>query len=309
MCVWGWLVLRHLGGVLVSPAAAWAKGGAPMIFDQPIKTEIATFAHDLPSQPNMPASRVKATVTCSYYPRFVVKVVHWEGDEGSGIFTVPVEHGSDRSCDDPEDTNPKTVADSGGWLAGVKNDLVVTGEPDTLDDGTGFTIFRPAVHKIIFSGYGQVDDKFRLRLISIKESKAGVKVRYDRIFVGSCSMAEQVGACADRFMEQTGIDKRSFAKCAENYRLLEEKDLRWRCTISGRIDRSCLVNGFTPAEERYWNEDPSAIAYDVQVFIPADEPPVQLDYYSASLSTGKNYGPAVARLTTEGGLIECFPAD
>jgi len=130
-------------------------------------------------------------------------------------------------------------------------------------------------HKFVLSDNVKVDEKFRPLLMSIRESNAGVHVRYDRIFAGNCSVVAQGKVCADWFVKQTGIDRQSLARCATSYRLLEEKYLQWACTKSGRLDQHCLMKWSTPAELSEWNENPTAIAYDVQVFIPADAPPVQ----------------------------------
>lgn len=280
VAVLGWGV-----GFLLCPASGWAQNMAPMVFDKPVKTETATFMeYDPPGQADPSRPKLKVTVTCSYYPHFVVEVVHFDGDEGSNIFTAPVEKGSVHRCEDPEVSNPKAVGDAGGGLVGVKNDLVVTAGPDTIDDGTGFSIFRALDHKLVLLDAAQVNDNNWPLITSIKESNAGVEVRYNRIFVGSCSVAGHGKACVDRFVKQTGVGKPSFALCETKYRLLKG--------VEGDL-----------------NEDATAIAYGVKVFIPSGAPPVDLNLSSASLSTGKDHGQAMAQLTTEGRLTGCFPAE
>jgi hypothetical protein len=303
-------VLAWCVGSFLGAPSAWAQSMASMIFDKPVKTEIATFMERLPAQPNLPGRKIKVTVTCSYYPRFVVEGAHFDGDAGSDFFTVPVVNGNDPVCDNPEGPNSKDSGDWGGGLVGVKNDLVVIAGPDTFDDGTGVTIFRPLNHKVVFSDDDvEVDDKFFPLLISINESNAGVEVHYNRVFAEGCSVVAQGNVCVDRFVKQTGVARHAFARCATSYRVLWEKYSQWRCTKAGRLDHLCFVNGFKPAEEREWNRNPTAIAYDVHLFIPANGPPVQMDNYSAPLPAIKNHDHAEGQFTTVGDLIECFRAD
>jgi hypothetical protein len=297
-------------GLWVSCGVAWAQDLAPMVYDKPIKTEVVTFMDQMPPYNGLPGAKIKATVTCSYYPRFVVEEVHDDGDEGEGIFTVPLTNDRDPPCENPGVSDLKGVAGVGaGWLAGVTNDLVVTAGPDTFDDGTGVTIFRALDHKVLLSDLIEVGDRNQPLISAIKKSKAGIEVRYDRIFSGDCSVAAKGAACVDIFSEQTGIDARNFAKCAADYRLMLAQDLRGRCTKSGGVDQRCVANGLTPAEERSWNDDPTAIAYGVQVFIPNNELPVQLSGDVASLAMVKGASKAGFKITAVGGVLACFPSE
>lgn len=293
-------VLASGAEFLVSPAVAWAQDVPPMTYDKPVKTEIVTFMERMPWLNN--GTRIKVIVTCSYYPRFAVEEVHDDGDEGEAIYTVPIADGIDPACEDPEVSNPKAVGEGAGWFVGVKNDLVVAAGPDTFDYGTAVTIFRALDYKVLLSDQVQVQGKSLSLRMSIKESKAGVDVRYDRIFAGRCSMVAQGEACVDQFVKQTGVGAQSFAECAASYRLQEEWWVKLDCTKSGRLDHSCLVNGLSPTEQKKWDTDPTVIAYPVQMFIPAGAPSVDLDYYGGSSA-------AVRSVPIVGGVVDCFPAE
>jgi len=284
---------------LTSPAVAVAQDMTTGLFDKPIKTKIVSIAHDGPHQQ-------AATVKCSYFPSFVVEEVHYVGDEGESIFTALTDKGSNPPCGDPEASNPKAVADLYGYLVGVKHDLVVTVLPDTFDGGSGFTIFRPFDHKIVFSSWALVDDKNRLRLESIEESKSGLLVHYNRIFLGPCSVGGQGTTCFDKFVSLTGIDNRYFTRCATDYRQLEEEELRWECTRSGLLDKGCVERS-TPLEQKSLNADPTVVAYDVRVFVPAIQPSYQNTFSALYTSIGDRL-PVTGR-TAVGDLIKCFPAD
>jgi hypothetical protein len=303
----GWILASAVAG-----PAAWgqAAGG----FETPVKTEMVTVWRNEPTTPNLAPAKVRVTVTCSSYAHVFVTVAQVEGDDGAEIYAAPVGKGGAPTCDDPFQANPSAIAAPGGGFVGVKNDLVVGYLGDTLDSGTDLWIFRPADHKVFFSDYGFVDGGATwLRIRSIAESKAGVSVSYGRVFVGDCSVAAQGAACVEQLVRQTGVDERFFSICAGNYRREAEWWAQDRCTNAGLVDQACYKRALSSAAIKGIikgiNEDPTAIAYDVQVFIPADAPSARTDTLLASIYRGDDERMAEARVTKVGGLIFCNPAE
>ncbi len=79
------------------------------------------------------------------------------------------------------------------------------------------------------------------------------------------------------------------------------------CSVAAQ--GACYKRALSPAAIKGNNEDPTAIGYDVQVFIPADAPLARTDTLLASIYRGDDERMAEARVTKVGGLIFCNPAE
>jgi hypothetical protein len=265
---------RTLAAIAVILLGTVQAQAAESVFDPPLDTKTQVFpeAKDTP----------KTTLTCRYYPHFMVKQID-EGDIGADqLSIVPSSGGAKPPCQRDNLPAEKVVNpdDWTGYFKGVKGDFVFFDAEDGVNGGLGFAVFTPDARKLF-------DDSAAGELESAALNGETLTLRYTRSFAGACSEPKEGAGCWAQIAAAAGIDKAAKPDCAAGYAKLERANAGSYCEQEGDKSAQCVANHLKEFEAQHWDESPSVVAYRVETV----------------LGPGK---PAVKALS---GALSCSPAD
>ena len=162
-------------------------------FDQPLKKQVLDFG------PSPYVSGYRMTLSCYFYPSFVVKQYD-EGEKGAEWLAIaPLEKGAE-SCSKSHAANEKVIDPVGptgwsGYFKGVKGNLVFFDADDGTDGGLPFAIYDARTGKKIFedSAYDSsmwnkkaADSPFNKLRVSGRDEQ--VHLRYLRVAETGCNL-------------------------------------------------------------------------------------------------------------------------
>jgi hypothetical protein len=243
-----------LVAALVAPGMAAAKP-ANSIFDPPLDTQKRV----LPSGKDL----AKATLTCSYYPHFMVKQID-EGEVGAAqLSIVPEESAHKAACQRANLPSEKVVdvKDWSGYFKGVKGDYVFFDAEDGVNGASGFAIFTSAGAKKL------MEDSALGDLQSATLDGAALTLRYKRSFSADCSVPHDGAGCWTKIAAATGLDAHASPDCASGYLKAKNELAKGRCEAEGRSNAACLAPALREIEAQHWDQAPSIIVYDAETVL------------------------------------------
>ena len=128
------IIAAALAGAFLAPGAI-AAPSANALFDPPL----ATQKRALPAAKGAP----KATLTCNYYPRFMVKQID-EGEVGAAQLSIVAGDAAHKpACQRANLPGEKVIdpRDWSGYFKGVKGDYALFDSEDGVNGALGFAIF------------------------------------------------------------------------------------------------------------------------------------------------------------------------
>ena len=221
-----------------------------LTFDRPLYEKHVA----LPLDPKDAQS--KPTLTCYYYPHFMVKEVDDPGQIGAGPVSI-ISFNKDAEkpeCDQNSAQGEQEL--NTGSFQGAKDDFVFfdtdeEGEGDRFDvfSAEGVKIFEDSSDKM-----GNITAKFiapKTRSGQENDDHTIVGLSYQRVYPAPCSLRSDAKNCWERIQKVTGLTEKLPQACAEAYENAE-KGLQTRT-------KDFNVKDF--------EDDPSVIVYEVEVVL------------------------------------------
>jgi hypothetical protein len=236
-------------------SAAGAATSANSVFDTPLEMQKKT----------LPASKTsgKATLTCRYYPHFMVKQID-AGEVGADeLSIVPNEAAHKAPCQRADLPAEKVVdpKDWSGYVKGVKGDYVFFDAGDGVNGASGFAVFSTADGKKLFEDSALGD------LQSAALDGGALTLRYKRSFSGDCSIPHAGDACWSKIAAATGLDAQAQPDCAAGYLKAKNELAKGRCETQSKSNAACLTAALKEIEAQHWDEAPSVIVYDAETVL------------------------------------------
>ena len=185
-------------------------------FDKPLQKKVV----DLGRSPHlMPNDNRHIRLTCSYYPKFMIKELNDPGNKGAlSIAVVPVSPEHSVECTRKHSPGERVFKDWDGYFGGVKRDLVFLYDSDGDNGGIPFTVFDSRTQGKIFRDSVTLPDshgELYHEINFIEASDTQMTLRYLRVVTGTCSVPKDGSACWSKFKEQTGLRLAPMPKCSD----------------------------------------------------------------------------------------------
>jgi opacity protein-like surface antigen len=252
------IIAAAVVGALFAPAAI-AAPSANSLFDPPL----ATQKRALPAAKGAP----KATLTCNYYPHFMVKQID-EGEVGAAQLSIVAGEAAHKPACQRANLPGERVIDAkewSGYFKGVKGDYAFFDSEDGVNGALGFAIFAAADGKKLF------DDSALGGLQSVALDGAALTLRYKRSFSADCSAPHDGAACWSKIAAATGLEAASPPDCAAGYLKAKNELAKGRCEAQGKADAACLPAAIKEIEAQRWDEAPSVVVYDAQAVLQSGQ--------------------------------------
>jgi len=251
---------RALVGLIIVllPAAGLASNP----FDTPLKTRHV----ELKADPENP--RAKRRISCFYYRSIVVKQVDYGEVGAERLALLPVLAGNATPCRDGKETYEYEIPSDrwSGYFRGAKADYAFFDAPDGTNGGLGFMVLRIVDRKSLFED----TDQHSLEAIEILDD--GLKLRYQRVYQGSCSAISGGAQCRTALSQETGVAAASLSICESGYAAAGQAMAKGRCVAQGSRQPGCVSAELAHLGEQHWNEAPTVIVYDVEVILGRESP-------------------------------------
>jgi hypothetical protein len=198
-------------GITICSSAAHAEP-----FDKPLQKKVV----DLGRSPRlMPNDDRHIKLTCSYYPKFMIKELNDPGNKGALLIAlVPARPGHISECTRTHVPGEEVFKDWDGYFGGIKRNLVFLYDSDGDNGGIPFTVFDSRTQEKIFrDSVTLLDSHGELyhEIDFIHASDTQMTLRYLRVVTGTCSIPKDGNACWSKFKEQTGLSHAPVPKCSD----------------------------------------------------------------------------------------------
>jgi hypothetical protein len=250
------MVMRAMAFAMIAcavPAPLLASGP----FDSPLKVRNVRLAAD-PQNP-----KIRRQVTCFYYRSIVIKQVDYGEVGADRLALLPVLSRNATQChEDREALEYVVPADLwSGYFRGVKADYAFFDAPDGINGGLGFMVLR------LFDRKAVLEDVAQHGIKSIDYEEGMLRLRYQRVFAGTCSIPTGGDSCRDALVRDTGVSAGSLSICSQGYRAAREAMAKGRCTAQSNRQKDCFQQEFDRLGEQKWDEAASVIVYEVEATV------------------------------------------
>jgi hypothetical protein len=252
-------MLAAVAMIMLGAVPAWA---ADSVFDPPSDTKTQTFPETKDAG--------QTTLTCKYYPHFMVKQID-EGEVGaSQLSMIPVAGGVNPPCQRDNLPTEKVVKpeDWSGYFKGVKGDFVFFDAEDGVNGGLGFAVFTADAGKLF-------EDSAVGDLASVTLEGGRLMLRYTRSFAGECSEPHEGAKCWEQIAAAAGIDKAAKPDCTAGYAKIKNDNARSFCDQDGDKSPNCIAAHLKEFDDQHWDEAPSSVTYRVETVLGAGKPVVE----------------------------------
>jgi hypothetical protein len=206
----------------------------------------------------------KTTVTCHYYPKFMVKQVD-EGEVGAAQLSIaPSDAAHKPACQRANAANEKVVnpGDWSGYFKGVKGDYVFFNAGDGTNGAMGFAVFGSDAKKLfVDSALGE------FKSLTLDGSK--LTINYQRSVAGACSVVKDGASCWTKIATATGVAASPAPDCAGGYLKAKNAMAKGRCEADQTPTEACTAKALKVLDEQRWNEAPSVIVFEAQTVLAA----------------------------------------
>jgi hypothetical protein len=223
-------------------------------FDSPLKTRNVRLAAD-PQNP-----KVRRQVTCFYYRSIVIKQVDYGEVGADRLALLPVLSRNATQChEDREALEYVIPADTwSGYFRGVKADYAFFDAPDGINGGLGFMVLR------LFDRKAVLEDVAQHGIKSINYEEGVLRLHYQRVYAGNCSILTAGEDCRDALVRDTGVSAGSLSICPQGYRAAKEAMAKARCSAQASRRKGCFEEELDHLGEQKWNEAPTVIVYEAE---------------------------------------------
>lgn len=264
----------------ILPAAIWLLAAAPTLaagFDKPLSTERIPIASG-------GASGGKAALSCFYFRGLRVKQLDLGEVGAAELAILPLAGGAKPPC--RRSASPGEIVipskEWSGYFKGVRSGYVFFDAEDGTNGGLGFAVFDGRTGKKLF------EDLAVGALRTAKTSAGAIRVRYRRVFAGSCSVPQAGAKCwAEMAAGMPGVRTAPPPDCRAGYAKAKAAMAKGRCEARQKPSPGCFAAEMKRLDEQRWNEAPSVVAYDVEAEI----------------------GRSRQSMRALGGVLSCWPAD
>ncbi|MBN1566787.1 MAG: hypothetical protein JXA73_03005 [Acidobacteria bacterium] len=180
-------------------------------FDAPLKQKKVS----LPQIPGVPNSRNH--VACFYFDHFMVKQIDM-GDIGADqLSIIPVgENTGGPPCQRDRIPGEISIPKEGttgwsGYFKGAKSHFVFFDADDGFNGALAFAIYDAKDGKKLF------EDNAVGALIFTKSSESAIALRYERAYVGSCSIPREGKSCWNKISAEIHMNSSKYPDCAAGY--------------------------------------------------------------------------------------------
>jgi hypothetical protein len=181
-------------------------------FDQPVRKVVVDLG---PSEFHMPNQNAHSTLSCFYYPHFLVKELDLREKGATWDAIVPVHGGVAPKCEQAMQDGEMRLdqAEWSGYFSGVVGDLVFLDASDGLNGSEAFKVVDAASGRTIF----QDEAKRRYRVknntlvwegerLRIERRPNGVPVlTYLRAYRADCALPKDGAECWSKIRAATGL--------------------------------------------------------------------------------------------------------
>jgi hypothetical protein len=232
------------------PALGLASGP----FDSPLKVRKIRLDPD-PQNP-----KARREVTCYYYRSIVIKQVDYGEVGADRLALLPVLSRNATQCHENREALEYIIpADTwSGYFKGVKADYAFFDAPDGVNGGLGFMVLRLYDRKPV------VEDVAQHGIKSIDYEEGTLKLHYQRVYAGNCSILTAGESCRDALMRDTGVSAGSLSICLQGYLAAREAMAKGRCSAQASREKDCLQKELDRLGEQKWDEAPTVIVYEAQ---------------------------------------------
>jgi hypothetical protein len=232
------------------PALAPASGP----FDSPLKTTSVRLAAD-PQNP-----KVRRQVTCFYYRSIVIKQLDYGEVGADRLSLLPVLSRNATQCHEDREALEYVIPAStwSGYFRGVKADYAFFDAPDGVNGGLGFMVLRLYDRKAVLEDVAQHGIK------SIEYEEGALKLHYQRVYAGDCSILTVGESCRDTLVRDTGVTAGSLSICPQGYRAAREAMAKGRCSAQANRQKDCFQKELDHLGEQKWDEAPTVIVYEAE---------------------------------------------
>jgi hypothetical protein len=216
------LILALLG--VLSVSCAWGQDAANL-FDKPLQDKQVRLPRD-PLNPHM-----KPEVACFYYPGLMIKQIDL-GEKGAArLSIIPVRIGKTAPpCARTLARDERVISTHSNWsgyFKGVKYPFVFFTADDGSNGGEGFAVFTEDGNKI-FSDLSGGLHSFELLNPRQKPDERPwntvlFKLRYERVYLASCSLRADPDGCWKIIQQATGLSEATPPDCSASYEAEEKR--------------------------------------------------------------------------------------
>jgi len=232
------------------PALALASGP----FDSPLKVRDVRLAAD-PQNP-----KARRQVTCFYYRSIVIKQVDYGEVGADRLALLPVLSRNGTQCHEDREALEYVIPPDtwSGYYRGVKADYAFFDAPDGINGGLGFMVLRLYDRKVV------LEDVAQHGIRSIDYEEGVLKIRYQRVHAGACSILTAGEDCRDGLVRDTGVSAGSLSICSQGYRAAKEAMAKGRCSAQANRRKDCLQKELDRLGGQKWDEAPTVIVYEAE---------------------------------------------
>jgi len=195
-------------GVFVLGATGFNFTARAESFDKPLQTKVLDLGRSKYLRRN---DSQRVTLTCSYYPSFMVKQVSDPGYKGAFfIAIVPGQPEHAGACSQRPSPGEKVFHDRGDWyFEGVKRDVVFL----IAEGGDGAALFAAYDSKNWAKKFQDLALGYDHPISFGQVSSEQIVFRYLRVVPGTCSVPKDGIVCWSKFKEQTGLKLAPMLAC------------------------------------------------------------------------------------------------
>jgi hypothetical protein len=234
--------------VLIVPAIGIASGP----FDSPVKVRHMRLD-------------VKRQISCYYYRSIVVKQIDYGEVGADRLALLPVLLRDATPCREARETTEYTIPSDtwSGYFEGVKDDYAFFRAADGTNGGLNFMVLRIYDRKPVF------EDTAQRGIHSVEIQEGALKLRYQRVFQGSCSV-ERDDSCREALARDTGVAAGSLSICAGGYQVARQNLAKARCAAQPSRDKDCIRSELAAIDQQGWGDAPTVIVYEVEAILKGD---------------------------------------
>src|SRR5581483_4151635 len=197
-----------------SSAKMRAQGAKPPTspFDRPVREVVVDLE---PSEFHMPNDKIRSTLTCDYYPRFLVKELDFREKGAEWDAIVPIREGKAPKCEQTMQDGEMRLDSTkwSGYFSGVVGNLIFLDDSDGLNGGLAFEVVDAASGRTIFED--EAKRRYRVKnntlvwegeRLRIERRPNGVPVlTYLRAYRADCALPKDGAACWNKIRAATGL--------------------------------------------------------------------------------------------------------
>lgn len=206
------LVSNSLAGQASQPSLKAKSTGS---FDTPIKKVTVDIA---PSPRNY---NTRGVLDCYYYPHLLVKE-HAQDQEKGAELSILRTQGKLPACKLSHEPGEREI-EEGGFLKGVKDNLVFVDADDAFNGALGFTVYDSVTGKQLFSDWSYQERTpgrifSRVRVFS---TKAGYLLKYVSVAQADCDLHHDGSACWEKVKAKLDLKSSDMPVCTGYEHIVE----------------------------------------------------------------------------------------